>query len=122
MTYAFSQHVTGMGEVVQRRCYQLVLYLACLPHEAWYSLDAIVRTVWRLLISRRHLLEWVPSTQIDHSFHGKPIEWIARMWPGPGAGGYHGGGFIIRSSVGDAVTVGCPCWRCGLCRRCWRAG
>ncbi len=62
----FSQHVTGMTEVVQRRCYQLMLYLACLPHEAWYSLDAIARTVWRLLISRRHLLEWVPS-QPDRS-------------------------------------------------------
>ena len=79
----FSQHVTGMTEVMQRRCCQLLLYLACLPHEAWYSLDAIARTAWRLLISRRHLLEWTPSTQIDHNFHGKPIEWIATMWPGP---------------------------------------
>lgn len=77
------QHLTGVRQLVQRRFYQLVLYLACLPHEAWYSLDAIVRTTWRLLISHRHLLEWTPSSQVDHSFHGKPIEWIAKMWIGP---------------------------------------
>jgi cyclic beta-1,2-glucan synthetase len=79
----FSQHLSGIGLTVQRRCYQLILYLACLPHEAWYSLDAIARSVWRLLVSRRHLLEWTPSSQIDHSFHDTPLEWIANMWMGP---------------------------------------
>lgn len=77
------QHLTGVMQLVRRRCYQLILYLACLPHEAWYSLDAIARTIWRLLISHRHLLEWTPSSQVDHSFHNTAAEWIAKMWMGP---------------------------------------
>ena len=32
--------------------------LACLPYEAFYSLGAILRTVWRMLITHRRLLEW----------------------------------------------------------------
>ena len=43
--------------------------IACLPYEAMYTLDAILRTTWRMQISHRHLLEWSVSsndTQHDH--------------------------------------------------------
>ncbi len=40
---------------------QAGLTLALLPHEAWYSLDAIVRTNLRLLFTHRRLLEWQAS-------------------------------------------------------------
>ena len=33
-------------------CRLAAIALACLPYEAWFSLDAIVRTLWRLLVSR----------------------------------------------------------------------
>jgi len=62
---------------------QLILYLACLPNEAWYTLNAILRTCWRLLISKRHLLEWVPYNPTDHSTSDKLIAWIFCMWMGP---------------------------------------
>ncbi|MDR6713751.1 cellobiose phosphorylase [Pseudomonas hunanensis] len=39
------------------------LGLAWLPFEAFYSLDAITRTLWRLLVSRRRLLQWNPSRE-----------------------------------------------------------
>lgn len=32
-------------------------------HQAWLMSDAIARTLWRLCVSRRHLLEWVPAAQ-----------------------------------------------------------
>ncbi|MEE9208407.1 MAG: glucoamylase family protein [Gemmatimonadota bacterium] len=32
-----------------------------LPYEAWTSLDAILRTLTRLFVTRRHLLEWTPE-------------------------------------------------------------
>ena len=46
-------------------------------------MNAILRTLWRLLISHRRLLEWTPSDQIDQSFHDTPREWIKSMWMGP---------------------------------------
>ena len=80
-----SQHLSNIMLGVYRRFYQLTLYLACLPHESWYSLNAIVCANWRLLISHRHLLEWTPSDQIDQSFHDTPREWVRSMWVGPAA-------------------------------------
>lgn len=42
---------------------QIVLSLAFLPDQAWQMVDAILRTLWRLLVSRRHLLEWTTAAQ-----------------------------------------------------------
>ena len=78
-----TQHWDSNKQIIHRRFYQLLFYLACLPHEAWYSTVAIVRTKWRLLVSHRHLLEWTPSDQIDHTFHDTPGAWFAKMWMGP---------------------------------------
>ncbi|MGZ8261115.1 MAG: cyclic beta 1-2 glucan synthetase, partial [Caldimonas sp.] len=43
---------------------QVAQSLACLPHEAAYSLSAIARTLWRVLVSKRKLLEWRPSADV----------------------------------------------------------
>ncbi|HVV69340.1 MAG TPA: glucoamylase family protein [Gammaproteobacteria bacterium] len=77
------QHVTNILHVIQRRAGQLFLYLACLPHEAWYSLSAVFRTCWRNFISRHHLLEWTPSDQVDKRLRGTALEWLMHMWMGP---------------------------------------
>jgi cyclic beta-1,2-glucan synthetase len=44
---------------------QVLHNLACLPHEAAYSLGAIFRTLWRVLLSKRRLLEWRPSADVS---------------------------------------------------------
>ncbi len=40
------------------------LIITFLAHQAWLMCDAILRTLWRLFVSRRHLLEWVPAAQV----------------------------------------------------------
>jgi cyclic beta-1,2-glucan synthetase len=42
---------------------QTALLIAFLPHQAWLMADAIVRTLFRLLVTRRHLLEWMTAAQ-----------------------------------------------------------
>lgn len=81
------QHVEQIIPIIRRRVGQFILYLACLPYEAWYSLSAIMRTCWRMMISKRHLLEWTPSDQIDKRLNDTPGAWIATMWPGLAAAG-----------------------------------
>ncbi|NGY06632.1 glycoside hydrolase family 94 protein [Solimonas terrae] len=54
------------------------LRITCLPYEALFSVDAVARTVWRVLISRRRLLEWsvaANSTQRDDTTDesGRPL-------------------------------------------------
>jgi len=44
---------------------QILQTLACLPYEAAYSLGAIGRTLWRVLLSKRRLLEWRPSLDVQ---------------------------------------------------------
>ena len=55
----------------------------CLPYEAFYSLDAIARTVWRLLISHKRLLEWNHSGIQDRNCRTDIIGTCRTMWIGP---------------------------------------
>ncbi len=57
----FRQHIAATWHSLGSHLAQAVYTLACLPFEAWFSLDAVVRTNWRILVSRRRLLEWMPS-------------------------------------------------------------
>ncbi|MEO6668851.1 MAG: glucoamylase family protein, partial [Ferruginibacter sp.] len=41
--------------------------LICLPYEAFANLKAIVRTLWRMIITRKNLLEWNPSSHVVHA-------------------------------------------------------
>ena len=53
-----AQHLTGCGRSAALRFAQVGFAFACLPYEAGFSLDAILRTSFRVLLSRRRLLEW----------------------------------------------------------------
>ncbi|MFH2073979.1 MAG: glucoamylase family protein, partial [Pseudomonadota bacterium] len=56
-----SQHLAVVLRSTGRRFAQALFTLVCLPYEAFFSLDAILRTAWRMGISHRRLLEWNPS-------------------------------------------------------------
>ena len=59
------QHFVFTAHAAARHAAQILFSVACLPYEAWLHADAIVRTHWRMLISRRRLLEWIPSSEQD---------------------------------------------------------
>ncbi len=58
-----------------------LLSTAFLPYEAWFSLDAIVRTGWRMLVTRQHLLEWRASG-LERGGDELEGHWI-KMWSAP---------------------------------------
>jgi len=60
---------------------QFVLAVTLLPHQAWMSIDAIGRTLWRLYISRQHLLEWTTAHENERRTAGSSWETWAAMWP-----------------------------------------
>ncbi|MBN8455016.1 MAG: cyclic beta 1-2 glucan synthetase [Candidatus Accumulibacter sp.] len=55
------QHLAAVAHSASRQFLQVAFEFACLPYEAFFSLDAIVRTLWRLLVTQQRLLEWNPS-------------------------------------------------------------
>ncbi|MDD4881353.1 MAG: cyclic beta 1-2 glucan synthetase, partial [Gallionellaceae bacterium] len=57
----WGQHLAAATRGAGQRLVQTGFNLATLPHEAHYSLDAILRTLGRLLFSQQRLLEWNPS-------------------------------------------------------------
>ena len=63
----FGQHLAAAVRSAGRRLAQAVFTLVCLPYEAFFSLDAIVRTAVRMLVTRRRLLEWSPSGDPDRN-------------------------------------------------------
>ena len=59
------QHLAAVESAARRHAWQALLALAFLPYETYYCLDAIVRTVGRMLFTHRRLLEWNQSSDVD---------------------------------------------------------
>lgn len=57
--------------------------LTALPHEAWYSLDAIVRTLWRMTVSHRKLLQWRTSREVEQEGLQSALRTYRMMWFNP---------------------------------------
>jgi len=81
------QHFAAVAGSALRHFRQLGFELACLPYEAFFSLDAIARTTWRLLVSHRRLLEWNPSSEVERQLAGRRrselVACLRSMWVGP---------------------------------------
>lgn len=60
---------------------RFVLELAFLPYEAYSSLDAIIRTLYRLSVSKRRLLLWETAELADRTGAGGYLSYLVRMWP-----------------------------------------
>ncbi|WP_307726908.1 GH36-type glycosyl hydrolase domain-containing protein [Massilia psychrophila] len=75
------QHMAGGLSSLKIMFGHVALQVAFLPYEAWFSVDAIARTGWRMLVTRRNLLEWRPSS-LARSSTDMGTNW-RRMWFSP---------------------------------------
>ena len=78
-----SQHLASGIHGMTMHMAQAVFMLLCLPYEAFFSLDAIVRTGIRMWITHRRILEWSPSVQTDRNRHTDVITFCRTMWVAP---------------------------------------
>ncbi|WP_371861532.1 GH36-type glycosyl hydrolase domain-containing protein [Pseudoduganella armeniaca] len=86
-----------------------LLTLVFLPYEAWFSLDAIARTLWRMLVSRRHLLEWRASA-LARSNGGLAVAWRT-MWISPALALVAGAALALtRIQAFEAATIFLVAW------------
>ena len=77
------QHLAASVRSTRRRFAQAAFSLVCLPYEAFYSLDAIMRTTWRMLVTHKRLLEWSPSSTPTRSSHTEIVASYRTMWIAP---------------------------------------
>ncbi|MGD2135577.1 MAG: protein ndvB, partial [Gemmatimonadales bacterium] len=59
-------HLRATGQDIQIAGLQVLLAVATLAHQARYVADAVARTLTRLYVTKRHLLEWVPAAQAEY--------------------------------------------------------
>jgi cyclic beta-1,2-glucan synthetase len=71
----------AVGQDAYMSARQFACALVFLPHHAWLSIDAITRTLWRLIISKRRLLEWQAAALAERSSGGTMRAIWTAMWP-----------------------------------------
>ena len=57
----FTPHITGVKGAI----YIAILTLGCLPYKAYVELISICKTIYRLMFSHKHLLEWMTSEEAE---------------------------------------------------------
>ncbi|HJW40775.1 MAG TPA: protein ndvB, partial [Rhizomicrobium sp.] len=68
-------HWRGVARDVELGLVQSGFLLTFLAHQAWLMVDAIGRTIWRVLVLRKRLLEWVTTAQSsdENGFDGRKL-------------------------------------------------
>jgi cyclic beta-1,2-glucan synthetase len=60
-TVTWRSHFRALRMDIGLAIAQTALLLTMLAYQAWLMMDAIIRTLWRMSVTRRNLLEWIPA-------------------------------------------------------------
>src|SRR5678815_4465254 len=75
----FIQHLAYTSRSALNNFFQQMLELIFLPYEVYSNTDAIIRTLWRMFISKKKLLEWNPYTN-SHRSQSNIVRSYNTMW------------------------------------------
>src|SRR4030095_136260 len=79
----WKHHLATTWHDVSISASRLALNLTFVAHQAYLMTDAIARTVYRKLISHRHLLEWMTAAQDQRTASDGRLVYLRFMWPAP---------------------------------------
>ena len=89
-------HASAVRDDLVQAASHTALTITMLAHQAWLMSDAIVRTLVRMYVTRRNLLEWVTAAQAKAGFRSGLVVFYRRM-----------GGAVTLAAVAAAVVA----WR-----------
>ncbi len=92
------QHLAAEARSALRHFVQAAFTLVCLPYEAFFSLDAMARVGWRMLITHKRLLQWNPSGDSDHQNRMDLAAAWRTMWFAP----------VLAAAAGIYLTFSRP--------------
>ncbi|MGQ0641271.1 MAG: GH36-type glycosyl hydrolase domain-containing protein [Gemmatimonadaceae bacterium] len=101
-------YYAAVGQDAITSAQQLALAITFLPQQAWLSADAIVRTLWRLFVTKRSLLEWRSAQLVERATRVTPGRMWRAMWPAVAAT------VAIAGVVGGVVPNDAPAWQLAL--------
>ena len=59
--------------------FRSIITLACLPYKAYISAKAILKTIYRITITKKHLLEWTTSEEAEKQAKSDLISYYNQM-------------------------------------------
>ncbi len=77
----WSSHFWTLWVDIRTNTVQTALSVIFVAHQAYLMTDAIMRTIYRKLVSRRHLLEWVTAAQSEQETRVDLRLFLRLMWP-----------------------------------------
>jgi cyclic beta-1,2-glucan synthetase len=84
-----------------------ILAIVFLVQDTVLCVDAILRTLWRLYVSRRKLLEWTTAADVARRFNGgSPADAWRRLWVGPATAVTLGAAVIVARP--EALATAAP--------------
>ena len=99
-------HARDVGSACGRQLGQTLLAMAFLPYQAFVSSDAIWRTLLRLSVTHRRLLEWQTSSDAEHTKTTALAGFFAALWFSPAVAVTAGLSLAIRRP--DALPAALP--------------
>jgi len=102
-------YYSAVGRDAASSTRQLALALVFLPHQAWVSADAIARTLWRMFVSRRHLLEWRTASQTERGAADSFRAVWRAMWPAVALAGAALVAVVFRETLAPGRSA-TPAW------------
>ncbi len=82
-TVTWRSHLRALRVDVLLAFEQAALLITMLAYQAWLMSDAVIRTLWRMAVSKRHLLEWIPADLLSSarsdfgSFYARMLRGVA---------------------------------------------
>ena len=80
---SWSLHFREVFQNGERQLGQVLLSLAVLPYDAFLCTDAVMRTLFRLVVTRRHLMEWQNSVDAYCVANNSLSGFYTKMWFAP---------------------------------------
>ena len=80
-TVSWRHQARSRASELGRAALQTALGIIFLPHQALMMLDAVVRTLFRMLITRRRMLEWETAAATELRLHQGRRSMLSQMWP-----------------------------------------
>ena len=76
-------HLRALAFPLLRSLAHVLSTIVFLPYDAIVAIDAITRTLFRMLITRRHLLEWVTASDAQRSARTDLVSFVLSMLATP---------------------------------------
>ncbi|MDQ5965236.1 MAG: cyclic beta,2-glucan synthetase [Cyanobacteriota bacterium erpe_2018_sw_39hr_WHONDRS-SW48-000098_B_bin.30] len=116
-----SQHLKNAFVSFRQSLSLTTFHLSCVPYEALSNSDAILRTLYRMFVSHKHLLEWRTASSVKASPYMSAF-WRS-MWFGPLVGlvlaaylGWARPGVLVFAAPVLALWIFSPCFAWALSR------